>query len=129
MTNRVSPRVWRKLFSSKVRLPRWCGWVNILRCSLQVSIGRPHTPATVRELLDLIRRQQGPVGGLIHLLPLRDGHGFEPVEHADAYDRSQTEVKSLFNLTKEASKDIREAAQHGGACVLATTAMGGRLAA
>ena len=29
------------------------------------------TPATVRELLDLIRQQQGPVGGLIHLLPLR----------------------------------------------------------
>jgi NAD(P)-dependent dehydrogenase (short-subunit alcohol dehydrogenase family) len=83
------------------------------------------TPATVRELLDLIRQQQGPVGGLIHLLPLRNGHGFEPIEHADAYDRSETEVKSLFNLTKEASKDIREAAQQGGACVLATTAMGG----
>ena len=29
------------------------------------------TPTTVRELLELIRQQQGPVGGLIHLLPLR----------------------------------------------------------
>ena len=83
------------------------------------------TPATVREVLDLIRQQQGPVAGLMHLLPLRDGRGFDPIEHTDAYDCTQTEVKSLFNLTKEASKDLKEAAQHGGACVLAATAMGG----
>jgi NAD(P)-dependent dehydrogenase (short-subunit alcohol dehydrogenase family)/acyl carrier protein len=83
------------------------------------------TPATVRELLNLIRQQHGPVAGLIHLLPLRDGHDFDPTAHTDAYDCTQTEVKSLFNLAKEASKDLKEAAQHGGACVLAATAMGG----
>ena len=83
----------------------------------------------MRELLDLIRQQQGPVGGLIHLLPLRNGHGFEPVEHADAYDRSQTEVKSLFNLTKEASKDIREAAQQEAHVCWPPPLWEGRLAA
>jgi acyl transferase domain-containing protein/NAD(P)H-dependent flavin oxidoreductase YrpB (nitropropane dioxygenase family)/NAD(P)-dependent dehydrogenase (short-subunit alcohol dehydrogenase family)/acyl carrier protein len=81
--------------------------------------------ATVRELLDLIRRQQGSVGGLIHLLPLRDGHGCDRLDRTDAYDRIETEVKSLFNLAKEASKDLKEAAQQGGACVLGATAMGG----
>jgi acyl transferase domain-containing protein/NAD(P)H-dependent flavin oxidoreductase YrpB (nitropropane dioxygenase family)/NADP-dependent 3-hydroxy acid dehydrogenase YdfG len=83
------------------------------------------TPATVRELLNLIRQQHGPVAGLIHLLPLRDGHDFDPAAHTDAYDCTQTAVKGLFNLAKEASRDLKEAAQHGGACVLAATAMGG----
>jgi acyl transferase domain-containing protein/NAD(P)H-dependent flavin oxidoreductase YrpB (nitropropane dioxygenase family)/NAD(P)-dependent dehydrogenase (short-subunit alcohol dehydrogenase family) len=83
------------------------------------------TPSTVHELLELIRQQQGPVAGLIHLLPLRNGHRLDPIEHSNTYECTQTEVKSLFNLTKEASKDLKEAAQHGGACVLAATAMGG----
>ena len=79
----------------------------------------------VTELLDLIRRRQGPVGGLVHLLPLKDPSAFEPVDDNGAYDRIQREVKSLFYLTKEASKDLKEAAKQGGACVIAATGMGG----
>jgi acyl transferase domain-containing protein/NAD(P)H-dependent flavin oxidoreductase YrpB (nitropropane dioxygenase family)/NAD(P)-dependent dehydrogenase (short-subunit alcohol dehydrogenase family) len=79
----------------------------------------------VSELIELIRQRQGPVGALIHLLPLRDGQSFEPIEDAGVYDHIQRAVKSLFNLTKEASKDLKEAAQQGGACVIAVTGMGG----
>jgi acyl transferase domain-containing protein/NAD(P)H-dependent flavin oxidoreductase YrpB (nitropropane dioxygenase family)/ABC-type nitrate/sulfonate/bicarbonate transport system substrate-binding protein/NAD(P)-dependent dehydrogenase (short-subunit alcohol dehydrogenase family) len=79
----------------------------------------------VVKLLDLIRQRQGPVGGLVHLMPLKDHSAFEPADDGGSYDRTQREVKSLFYLTKEASKDLKEAAKEGGACVIAATGMGG----
>ena len=79
----------------------------------------------VLELLDLIRQRQGPIGAIVHLLPLRDNSDFEPADSGGVYDRIQREVKSLFNLTREASQDLKEAAQQGGACVIAVTGMGG----
>jgi acyl transferase domain-containing protein/NAD(P)-dependent dehydrogenase (short-subunit alcohol dehydrogenase family)/acyl carrier protein len=81
--------------------------------------------AAVVELLELIRQRQGPVGALIHLLPLGDGHSIEPGEGAGVYDQIRKEVKSLFNLAKEVSQDLKEAAPQEGACVLAVTGMGG----
>ena len=81
--------------------------------------------AAVVELLERIRRQQGPVGALIHLLPLGDGQPVESSEDAGVYDQIRREVKSLFNFAKGASTDLKEAAQQGGACVIAVTAMGG----
>jgi NAD(P)-dependent dehydrogenase (short-subunit alcohol dehydrogenase family)/acyl carrier protein len=79
----------------------------------------------VVELLDLIRQRQGPVDGLVHLLPLREGNTFQPTDTGGAYERIQSEVKSLFYLTKEASKDLKEAAKQGGAYVIAATGIGG----
>jgi acyl transferase domain-containing protein/NAD(P)H-dependent flavin oxidoreductase YrpB (nitropropane dioxygenase family)/ABC-type nitrate/sulfonate/bicarbonate transport system substrate-binding protein/NAD(P)-dependent dehydrogenase (short-subunit alcohol dehydrogenase family) len=79
----------------------------------------------VVELLELIRQRQGPVGGLVHLLPLKEPGAFELVDDGGAYHRTEREVKSLFYLAKEASKDLKEAAKQGGACVLAATGMGG----
>jgi NAD(P)-dependent dehydrogenase (short-subunit alcohol dehydrogenase family) len=83
------------------------------------------SPAAVAEVLALIRQREGPVGGLIHLLPLKERGAFEPVDDRDAYDRIRREVKSLFYLTKEASLDLKEAVKAGGACVIAATGMGG----
>jgi NAD(P)-dependent dehydrogenase (short-subunit alcohol dehydrogenase family)/acyl carrier protein len=81
--------------------------------------------AAVAELLDLIRQRQGPVGGLVHLLPLRDSSRSEPLAAGSVYDRMQREVKSLFNLAKGVSQDLKEAAKQAGACVIAATGMGG----
>jgi acyl transferase domain-containing protein/NAD(P)H-dependent flavin oxidoreductase YrpB (nitropropane dioxygenase family)/NAD(P)-dependent dehydrogenase (short-subunit alcohol dehydrogenase family) len=79
----------------------------------------------VVELLELIRQRQGPVGALMHLLPLGDGRSGETGEAASEYEQIRGEVKSLFNLAKEASQDLKEAAQQEGACVIAVTGMGG----
>jgi NAD(P)-dependent dehydrogenase (short-subunit alcohol dehydrogenase family)/malonyl CoA-acyl carrier protein transacylase/acyl carrier protein len=82
-------------------------------------------PAVVTEVLTLIRQRHGPIGGLIHLLPLKDRSAFEPVDDGGSYERIHREVKSLFYLAKEASQDLKEAAKTGGACVIAATGMGG----
>jgi acyl transferase domain-containing protein/NAD(P)H-dependent flavin oxidoreductase YrpB (nitropropane dioxygenase family)/NAD(P)-dependent dehydrogenase (short-subunit alcohol dehydrogenase family)/acyl carrier protein len=83
------------------------------------------SPSTVRDLLQLIRQRQGPVTGLVHLLPLRHGGASESTDQPDAYGRIETEVKSLFHLTQEVSQDLKEAAPQGGAWVVAVTDMGG----
>jgi len=83
------------------------------------------SPTAVAELFKRIRQRQGPVGALVHLLPLGDRPSLEPSEDAGAYDEIRRPVKILFNLAKEASQDLKTAAQQQGACVLAVTSMGG----
>jgi acyl transferase domain-containing protein/NAD(P)H-dependent flavin oxidoreductase YrpB (nitropropane dioxygenase family) len=83
------------------------------------------SPAGVEELLEMIRQRQGPVAGLIHLLPLKEAGVLETEDDEAPYERIQREVKSLFYLSKAASQDLKEAAKQGGACVLAATGMGG----
>ena len=72
-------------------------------------------------------RSQGPIAGIIHALPLarlRDERGAGP----DWAARISAEVRGLFLLAKATASDLERAAQAGGACLIAATAMGGRFA-
>lgn len=85
------------------------------------------SPEAITELLETIRRRQGPIDGIIHLLPLRgDGH-FDQMDFAGWRQRLRLETKSLFSLVKGVSADL----DGDGATpavfryVVAATSMGG----
>jgi NAD(P)-dependent dehydrogenase (short-subunit alcohol dehydrogenase family)/acyl carrier protein len=85
-------------------------------------------PAAVAGILEVIGQRQGPVGGVIHLLPLKAGKKFEEMSLADWRERLQLEVKSLFYLAKAASVDLKRAGETGKSWLIAATAMGGAFA-
>jgi acyl transferase domain-containing protein/NAD(P)-dependent dehydrogenase (short-subunit alcohol dehydrogenase family)/NAD(P)H-dependent flavin oxidoreductase YrpB (nitropropane dioxygenase family)/acyl carrier protein len=112
------------------------GQVALVRMGDQVSetaqghyAGDMTNPEEVASLLELIRRRQGAIGGIIHLLALRGGVSFEEMSFKDWQQRLRLEAKSLFNLTKAAGKDLRKAAESGAGWLMAATAMGGNFAA
>ncbi|MGC1718578.1 MAG: SDR family NAD(P)-dependent oxidoreductase, partial [Isosphaeraceae bacterium] len=72
-------------------------------------------------------RRDGPFVGLAHLLPLQSARILE-IDAAAWADRMSPEVRGLFLLAKGMGGDLERAAERGGACLLATTAMGGRFA-
>ncbi len=83
------------------------------------------SPKTVARLIDGIHREQGPLGGIVHLLPLGKGAEFAAMDLEGWRDRVRLETKSLFYLTKAANEDLKHATQAGGACVMAAAGMGG----
>jgi len=87
------------------------------------------SPEGVAELLGLIRERQGPIGGLIHLLPLRASQSVQEMDLATWRGELRLDVKSLFYLAKALREEFKSAAQQGGACLLAATGMGGAFAA
>ena len=76
----------------------------------------------VRELLERVRNEVGPVAGLVHLLPLA-----QPPAGEDAVGRMKREVKSLYLLARGLEDDLRRAGAEGGALLLAATSLGGGL--
>ncbi|OEU78371.1 MAG: hypothetical protein BA865_04125, partial [Desulfobacterales bacterium S5133MH4] len=87
-----------------------------------------HLPEQVTRLLETIRRQQGHIGGLIHLLPLKTRTSYDDMDFPIWKERLQVEVKSLFYLIKGMEKDLKRAQEKGGVCIIAATDMGGSFA-
>ncbi|MGA8348285.1 MAG: SDR family NAD(P)-dependent oxidoreductase, partial [Isosphaeraceae bacterium] len=84
------------------------------------------SPAAVDKAIRQARRD-GPFVGLAHLLPLQSARILE-IDAAAWADRMSPEVRGLFLLAKGMGGDLERAAERGGACLIATTAMGGRFA-
>ncbi len=72
-------------------------------------------------------RCDGPFVGLAHLLPLQSAR-IPEIDAAAWADRMSAEVRGLFLLAKGMGGDLEGAAERGGSCLIATTAMGGRFA-
>ncbi len=72
-------------------------------------------PAAVQALVDTVRVKHGPIGALVHLLPLAAAPAVEETEA-----RTLADLKSLFLLAKALEPELRKAG-----FVLAATAMGG----
>ena len=79
----------------------------------------------VAEVLTILRRRYGPVGGLIHLSPLRKGASFPELGFAEWLERLESDVAYLFYLVKNLEKDVRRPEAQGSAAIIAATAMGG----
>jgi acyl transferase domain-containing protein/NAD(P)H-dependent flavin oxidoreductase YrpB (nitropropane dioxygenase family)/NAD(P)-dependent dehydrogenase (short-subunit alcohol dehydrogenase family)/acyl carrier protein len=79
-------------------------------------------PTEVENLLKKIKKEVGPVSGLIHLLPLA-----LPPNGESSKERIEREVKSLYLLARGLEEDIRQSADTGGGVLLAATGMGGKL--
>jgi NAD(P)-dependent dehydrogenase (short-subunit alcohol dehydrogenase family) len=82
-------------------------------------------PAAVGELVATVHQQEGPIGGIVHLLPLQEEAEFAAESLASWRDRLRREVKSLFFLAKAAAEDLKDAGESGGAWLVAATGMGG----
>jgi len=83
------------------------------------------SPKQVVQLVETIRQQQGPIGGLAHLLPLKQGASFDDMTLAAWKECLQLEVKSLFLLSKALAEELEAEAQAEGAFLVAVTGMGG----
>ena len=85
------------------------------------------SPSAIDAAVDEVR-SRGSIAGLVHAMPLGQaapaGSGVE-----DWSDRMGDAVKGLFLLAKSTAADLESAAEAGGSCLIAATAMGGRFAA
>jgi acyl transferase domain-containing protein len=84
------------------------------------------SPAAIDAMLDQLR-SRGPLAGIVHALPLKSATSCDRIEN-DWSTRVGVEVKGLFLLAKAMAPDLEAAARAGGACLIAATALGGRLA-
>jgi len=83
-------------------------------------------PAEVEELMRAIRHEHGPLGGLIHLLPLRTAAALADLGLSSWRESLALDVKGLFYLIKAVSPDIKRAAERG--FLLGATTMHGNVA-
>jgi acyl transferase domain-containing protein/NAD(P)H-dependent flavin oxidoreductase YrpB (nitropropane dioxygenase family)/NAD(P)-dependent dehydrogenase (short-subunit alcohol dehydrogenase family) len=86
------------------------------------------SPASLTHLVDTIRRERGPFGGLVHLFPLRNWTPYDKLDLAGWRERLQEDVKTLYLLLQLAAPDLKEAAAAGGAWVVSATGLGGLFA-
>jgi acyl transferase domain-containing protein len=80
--------------------------------------------AAVEPLLDLIRRDHGPIGGLVHLLPLASCTDFEAMDLRAWRAALARDVKSLFYLAREAARDLKHSGNGHANRLLAATTLG-----
>jgi acyl transferase domain-containing protein/NAD(P)-dependent dehydrogenase (short-subunit alcohol dehydrogenase family)/acyl carrier protein len=81
--------------------------------------------AKVDALIGTIRQQAGPVGAIIHLLPLRAGQPALQSTFAEWRDLVRLDVRSLYALARAAENDLKQTGRSGGALFAAITARGG----
>jgi NAD(P)-dependent dehydrogenase (short-subunit alcohol dehydrogenase family) len=79
-------------------------------------------PGAVADLLRRVREEDGPLAGLVHLLPLAG-----PAAGETWGGRLRREVFSLYLLARGLEEDLRRAGAAGGAVLLAATGLGGSL--
>jgi NAD(P)-dependent dehydrogenase (short-subunit alcohol dehydrogenase family) len=70
-------------------------------------------------------RARGPIAGILHALPLAEEATSSHLQQ-EWRGRVNHEVRGLFLLAKAVAPDLEAAAQAGGACLIAATALGGR---
>jgi acyl transferase domain-containing protein/NAD(P)H-dependent flavin oxidoreductase YrpB (nitropropane dioxygenase family)/NAD(P)-dependent dehydrogenase (short-subunit alcohol dehydrogenase family) len=81
--------------------------------------------ALVADAVSHIRTAYGPVGAVVHLLPLREKREWRDVA-LDAWRKHvQLDVKSLYALVQAAESDLRKRGNANGALVAAITGRGG----
>jgi NAD(P)-dependent dehydrogenase (short-subunit alcohol dehydrogenase family) len=89
-------------------------------------VSRIESAADAGRVVEKIVERYGPIGALVHLAPLAV-HASEPRD-ADAFWAGLcVDTRTLFLLTQAMGEQLEQAAQDGGAAVIACTGIGGRL--
>ena len=78
----------------------------------------------VSELVDLVRKEEGRIAALVHLLPLSESIELEQMSLVDWQGRAHLEVKSLFHLTQAVTNDLRQKVETDAGRLLAATWFG-----
>jgi acyl transferase domain-containing protein/NAD(P)H-dependent flavin oxidoreductase YrpB (nitropropane dioxygenase family) len=84
------------------------------------------SPVAVQTALDGLR-SRGPLAGIVHALPFSSGRTTGRIA-SEWTAKLGIEVRGLFLLAQAMATDLEHAAQAGGACLIAATALGGRFA-
>ena len=85
------------------------------------------SPSAIAAAVDEVR-SRGAIAGIVHAMPIGQSPEGDPVRE-DWSDRIDDAVKGLFLLARATAADLDSAADAGGSCLIAATAMGGRFAA
>jgi NAD(P)-dependent dehydrogenase (short-subunit alcohol dehydrogenase family)/acyl carrier protein len=80
-----------------------------------------HDIKAITAWVESVRASAGPIGGVMHLLPLRKAPAMDTLKLADWQKLVDEEVKGLFYLLKAVAPDLKKGT---GKCVLAATALG-----
>jgi NAD(P)-dependent dehydrogenase (short-subunit alcohol dehydrogenase family) len=83
------------------------------------------SPDEADRVVRLIHDSCGPVGALIHLMPLSAAPNFDTLDTASWWKQLSYETRTLFLLAKSLRGSLTDAAQNGGSALIACTAMGG----
>ena len=81
--------------------------------------------ASVAGTVRQIRTAYGPIGSVIHLLPLREKSDWREASVESWRKHVQLDVKSLYALVREAESDLQKRGRSKGALVAAVTGRGG----
>ena len=84
--------------------------------------------ASLAHLVETIRREQGPIGALVHLLPLRSGMRYDELDLEGWRTRLQQDIVTLYQLLQLTGADLNQAAAAGGAWVMSASGLGGLFA-
>jgi acyl transferase domain-containing protein/NAD(P)H-dependent flavin oxidoreductase YrpB (nitropropane dioxygenase family)/NAD(P)-dependent dehydrogenase (short-subunit alcohol dehydrogenase family) len=84
-------------------------------------------PQQATALLELIRRHEGPVDAIIHLLPLSEALVFNEMSLSDFEARVRSEVNSLFNLVQAVACDFKQSNRKQRHRLIAATSLGSEL--
>ena len=79
----------------------------------------------LERVLGCIRNELGLLAAVVHLAPLRPAMPFAKMSLSDWRERLAYETRSLFLLAKAVQQDLEQAAQAGGAALVAASNMGG----
>jgi acyl transferase domain-containing protein/NAD(P)-dependent dehydrogenase (short-subunit alcohol dehydrogenase family)/acyl carrier protein len=82
-------------------------------------------PADIDAILRDIRQQHGPIGAIIHLLPLRANGSAAECDFAHWREMVRLDARSLYALARAAENDLKQTGLAGGALLAAITARGG----
>jgi NAD(P)-dependent dehydrogenase (short-subunit alcohol dehydrogenase family) len=80
--------------------------------------------AAIQTAVGLIRQEYGPIGAVIHLLPLRAADA-APASFAEWRELMQLDVRSLYALARATEADLKRAGRAAGALFAVVTGRGG----
>jgi acyl transferase domain-containing protein/NAD(P)-dependent dehydrogenase (short-subunit alcohol dehydrogenase family)/acyl carrier protein len=81
--------------------------------------------AAIETTVGMIRQEYGPIGAVIHLLPLRANGSAANCSFAEWRELVQLDVRSLYALARAAEADLKQAGRAGGALFAVATSRGG----
>jgi len=82
-------------------------------------------PAAIETTVGMIRQEHGPIGAVIHLLPLRANGSAANCNFVEWREMVQLDVRSVYALARAAEADLKQVGRAGGALFAVVTSRGG----
>lgn len=120
----VAQALVEMLESRRIKAVLVCKGGSVVRVSDRVYKANMDELQGAAELLNVVRREEGHIAGLIHLLSLNEAEELDEMYLAEWQSHIQQEVKSFFYLAKAAASDLKRSASTQTGWLLAATPLG-----